>query len=322
MKALGISLKAALAALLAACAGLAAAQETTLTAVLFVPRNTTFGEIFLRFIDQANKEGKGLVQIRFLGGPDAIPTFEQGNAVKTGVVDMASVPPTFYTGLCPECDAQILAPQMTPQLRKTPFWTVLQKYTGQKLNAHLLSSYGDGVGFHIWTNKPPTAGTLKGMRLRTTPNYAPLFAALGVSQVTTAPGEVLTALERGVVDGYGWPAIGMFDLGWGAHTKYRIDPSFYNVIVNVVVNQTKWNSLREDQRAFLGKMAAWLETENTRWVQERKGADEQKLKDAGIQIVDLGSGHRKLAYDAYWDALAKRAPEPIKELRAASDALR
>ena len=44
--------------------------------------------------------------------------------------------------------------------------------------------------------------------------------------------------------------------------------------------------------------------------------------EAGIQIVDLGPGHRKLAYDVYWDALAKRAPEPIKELRAASDALR
>jgi TRAP-type C4-dicarboxylate transport system substrate-binding protein len=235
---------------------------------------------------------------------------------------MASVPPTFYTNLCPECDAQILAPQMTPQLRKTQFWTVLQKYTNQKLNAHLLSSYGDGVGFHIWTNKPPTGGTLKGMRLRTTPNYAPLFAALGVSQVTTAPGEVLTALERGVVDGYGWPAIGMFDLGWGAHTKYRLDPSFYNVIVNVLVNQNKWNSLREDQRAFLTKMAGWLESENTRWVEERKAADEKKIRDAGIQVVDMGPGHRKLAYDAYWDALAKRAPEPIKELRTASDALR
>jgi hypothetical protein len=29
-----------------------------------------------------------------------------------------------------------------------------------------------------------------------------------------------------------------------------------------------------------------------------------------------------MAYDAYWDALLKRAPEPTKELKAASDALR
>ena len=36
----------ALATALLACAGIAGAQETTLNAVLFVPRNTTFGEIF------------------------------------------------------------------------------------------------------------------------------------------------------------------------------------------------------------------------------------------------------------------------------------
>jgi len=315
------ALRTALFALLGA-AGTASAQETTLNAVVFVPRNTTFGEIFVRFVDQANKEGKGLVQIKLIGGPDAIPTFEQGNALRTGVVDMVSLPPTFYTNVCPECDAQILPPLQTPQLKKTPFWTVLQKYTNQKVNAQLVSSYGDGIGFHIWTSKPPAGGTLKGMRLRTTPNYTPLFTALGVSLVQTAPGEVLTALERGVVDGYGWPAIGIFDLGWGAHTKYRIDPGFYNVVVNVLVNLNKWNSLREDQRAFLNRMGDWLETENVRWVAERKAADDKKIKEAGIQIVDLGPAHRKLAYDAYWDFLAKRAPEPIKELRAASDALR
>jgi TRAP-type transport system periplasmic protein len=314
-------LKAMLLALATACSGTALAQETTLNAVVFVPRNTTFGEIFVRFVEQANKEGKGLVQIKLIGGPDAIPTFEQGNAIRNGVVDMVSIAPTFYTNVCPECDAQILPPLHTPQLKKTPFWSALQKYTNQKINSHLLTAYGDGIGFHIWTSKPPVNNSLKGMRLRTTPNYAPLFSTLGVSQVQTAPGEVLTALERGVVDGYGWPAIGMFDLGWGPHTKYRVDPGFYNVIVNVVVNLNKWNSLREDQRAFLNRMATWMETENVRWVAERKAADEKKIKDAGIQIVDLGPAHRKAAYDAYWEHLLKRAPEPTKELKALSDAL-
>ena len=74
-------LKGALAALLAMTAGTAAAQETTLSAVVFVPRNTTFGEMFVRFVDHVNQEGKGLVKIDLRGGPDAIPTFEQGNAL-------------------------------------------------------------------------------------------------------------------------------------------------------------------------------------------------------------------------------------------------
>src|SRR3954447_16860641 len=102
------AVKSLLLAALAAAALPAAAQETTLSAVVFVPRNTTFGEIFVRFVDQANKEAKGLVQINLRGGPDAIPTFEQGNALRTGVVDMVSLAPTFYTNVCPECDAQIL----------------------------------------------------------------------------------------------------------------------------------------------------------------------------------------------------------------------
>jgi TRAP-type C4-dicarboxylate transport system substrate-binding protein len=315
-------LKGALGALLALGASAAGAQETTLSAVVFVPKNTTFGEIFVRFVDHVNQEGKGLLKIELRGGPDAIPTFEQGNAIKNGVVDMVSLAPTFYTNFCPECDAQILAPLHTPELKKTAFWPVLQKYTTQKLNSHILSAYGDGVGFHIWTSKAPQNNSLKGMRLRTTPNYTPLFTALGVSLVQTAPGEVLTALERGVVDGYGWPAIGMFDLGWGAHTRYRIDPGFYNVIVNVLVNENKWKSLNDKQRAVLNRGAAWLEQENVRWVAERKAADEKKIKESGIQIVDFGPNLRKMAYDAYWDVLAKRAPEPIKELKAASDKLR
>jgi TRAP-type C4-dicarboxylate transport system substrate-binding protein len=72
----------------------------------------------------------------------------------------------------------------------------------------------------------------------------------------------------------------------------------------------------------LNRGAAWLEQENVRWVAERKAADEKKIKEAGIQIVDFGASLPKTAYDAYWDTLSKRAPEPIKELKAASDKLR
>ena len=41
-----------------------------------------------------------------------------------------------------------------------------------------------------------------------------------------------TALERGVVDGYGWPVTGIFDLGWEKVTKFRMEPPFYRVEVN------------------------------------------------------------------------------------------
>jgi hypothetical protein len=43
-----------------------------------------------------------------------------------------------------------------------------------------------------------------------------------------------------VVDGYGWPVTGIFDLGWEKVTKYRLEPAFYSVEVNVLVNLDTW----------------------------------------------------------------------------------
>ncbi len=304
-----------LAGLALALAVPAGAQETTLSAVVFVPRQSLFAEMFVRFVDQVNREGKGLVQIRLAGGPDAMPPFEQANATARGAVDMAALGPSFYAGAVPEGDAQSLASLTTPQLKKSGGWAALNRILNQKLNVQLLTAYGDGLEYHIWTTRPPENGRLAGMRLRTTPNYTAFFSALSVTPVQLAPGEVMTGLERGVVQGYGWPSIGIFDLGWAPLTRHRIDPGFYNVLVNVIVNLDRWKGLRDDQRAFLNRMADWLEIDNAKWVAEKKAAEDKRLAEAGIKSIDLGAAHRKTAYESYWAELARRAPESIATLR-------
>ena len=86
-----------------------------------------------------------------------------------------------------------------------------------------------------------------------------MVEALGGTPITTAPGEVYTALERGVADGYGWPVTGIFDLGWEKVTKFRMEPAFYSVEVNVLVNLDTWKSLNDAQRKVLSDAALWLE---------------------------------------------------------------
>src|SRR5204863_164745 len=76
---------------------------------------------------------------------------------------------------------------------------------------------------------------LTGLKIRVTPVYRDFFQALNATVVTTAPGEVYTALERGVVDGYGWPIQGIFEMKWEEKTKYRVDPGFYNAEVTLVI---------------------------------------------------------------------------------------
>src|SRR5260221_7709549 len=76
----------ALAAALAAISGIACSQEITLRLVSAFPENQFYVKRTLDWIADFNKDGKGVLQINFIGGPKAIPTFEGGKAVHTGVV--------------------------------------------------------------------------------------------------------------------------------------------------------------------------------------------------------------------------------------------
>ena len=83
-------IKSALALVLAASSSATVlAQEVTLRLVSAFAENGIYVQHMLPWISKVNAEGKGILQINFIGGPKAIPTFEVGNAVKTGVVDIA-----------------------------------------------------------------------------------------------------------------------------------------------------------------------------------------------------------------------------------------
>jgi TRAP-type transport system periplasmic protein len=294
----------------------ATAQEAIqLRAAVFVPSNTVFGERCAQFVDHVNQNYKGTVQIRLVG-PDAIPSLEQGNALRSGVVDLACIPPAYYTSVMPEADAAILSDLDFKGQRASGGWEALNKIAHQKENAEMITGYGDGVHFHVYTNRPVASmAELKTLKLRTTPNYTAFFRSLGAAPVNMPPGEVQTALERGVVDGYGWPLLGIFDLGWAQHTKYRVEPGFYNVIVYVLANYAKWNKLTVAQRSALTESGQWLEGGNAAWASERSEAERKRQTEAGIKPIPLGPEYVKQAYDAYWTEIGQRAPEAVKALR-------
>jgi TRAP-type C4-dicarboxylate transport system substrate-binding protein len=304
-------------ALMLTLGGTASAQEIVLKAGSFLPLTVNFGEPFKNFVDHVNAENKGVVQIRVVGGPEAVPPFQLGNAIKSGVLDMAVVPPAYYKGLMPEGDADILTKQSFTEQRKNGAWALLNKLHEEKVNAHYLAAYGDGVQFFIYLRKPiKNVSELKGLKLRSSPNYQAFFTALGATTVVTPPGEVYTALERGVIDGYGWPLWGIQDQGWDKYTKMRVEPGFYNVTCNILVNLPKWKSLTEAQRAALSKAATWLETEFPKWRAERNAKEAAYQKKAGIEVVNFGPGFEKQANDIYWDELAKISPDNIAKLKA------
>jgi len=296
----------------------ASAEEITLRAVSAFAEGTEFSRNFERFVEKVNADGKGLIKINYIGGPRAVPPFEVGNAVRTRVVDMANVTGAFYTNLMPEADGFKLNGKPMSEQRKNGTWDYINQLHNQKLGSQYLARQFHNVPFHIYLNKKIDKIDFSGLKIRVTPVYRDVVEAFGGTPITTAPGEVYTALERGVADGYGWPITGIFDLGWDKVTKFRMEPPFYSVEVNVLVNLDAWKGLSDAQRKLLNDAALWLEGLDSEKEADIK-AERERQAAAGIQSLDFGPATSKAfldrAYEVAWQSVTKRAPDTGPKLR-------
>src|SRR6202011_4819753 len=189
----------------------------------------------------------------------------------------------------------------------------------EKMNAIFLGRHVDGNPFHLYLNKPISSPDLTGLKIRITPVYRDFFQALGATVVQTAPGEVYTALERGVVDGYGWPITGVFDLGWNEKTKYRVDPGFYTAEVSVLVNKATWDRLSDAQKDVLRKAGEAGEAAAAAEFAAENDRETKRQAAAGIQAITLNAGVAEVyvakAYQAGWDGVIRQSPETGPKLK-------
>ena len=296
----------------------AGAQEVTLKVVSAFPENSLYVKRLETWIGRVNDEGKGVLRLNFIGGPKAVPTFEVGNAVRTGVVDVAMSTGAFYTNVFPESDALKLTRMPVAEQRTNGAFDYINRLWNQKGNMQYLARIVEHQAFHVYLNKKIDKPDLTGLKIRVTPVYRDFFTALGATVMQTAPGEVYTALERGVVDGYGWPIGGIFDLNWHEKTKYRVDPGFYDAEVSLLVNLDTWKRLTPAQRDYLTKQARALEAQNDFW--KTYTQDETKRQQAaGIEVIRFeGAAAQQYldrAYEAGWAGVLKASPEHGPKMR-------
>ncbi|MCC6611051.1 MAG: TRAP transporter substrate-binding protein DctP [Burkholderiales bacterium] len=314
-----VGVRHTVAAALVALAPLGAqAQEVTFKLVSAFPENSNYVQHLEAWIGNVNSAGKGLLQIEFIGGPKAIPTFEVGKAVSNGVVQMAMSTGAFYTNLMPEADALKLAQVTAAEQRKNGAYEYINKVWREKAKLVYLARMVEHTPFHLYLTKKIDKPDLTGLKIRVTPVYRDFFQALHATVVQTPPGEVYTALERGTVDGYGWPIHGIFDLKWNELTKYRVDPGFYNAEVSIIVSLDAYKKLSAKQREYLEQQGIALESLNDRW--KRYNAEETaRQAKSGIQTITFDAATAKKYYDmAYtvgWAAMIKAAPDTGPQLK-------
>jgi len=306
-------------ALAAAFASPGLAQEVVLKGVSGFPEGTAYSSKFEAFVKQVNEKGKGLVRINYLGGaPKVMPTFDVGKNLRDGLVDIISSTGAYYTNVVPEADAQKLLEVSMAELRKNGGMAYLEKIYNEKMKAHFLARTFNYDEFHIYLNKEIKTPDFKGLKIRVTPIYRAMVEKLGGTAVTSAPPEVYTMLERNTVDGYGWPARGIFDFSWQKVTKYRVDPGFYNADLQVLVNLNVWTTkLNAAQRKLLTDIAMAQETDTGD--KAINAAERKKQEGAGIKVIKFSPADEKKYLDvireAGWASVMKASPQHGPKLR-------
>jgi TRAP-type C4-dicarboxylate transport system substrate-binding protein len=302
-----------------AAAPSAHAQEIVLKGVSGFPEGTAYSVKFEAYIKQVNDKGKGLIRINYLGGaPKVMPTFDVGKNLRDGLVDIISNTGAYYGNVVPEADAQKLLEIPMADLRKNGGFDYLNKIYAEKMKAFYLARTFNYDEFHIYLNKEIKTPDFTGLKIRVTPIYRAMVEKLGGTAVTTAAPEVYTMLERNTVDGYGWPARGIFDFSWQKVTKYRIDPGFYNADLQILVNLDVWTKkLNDAQRKLLTDLAMAIERDTSD--KAANEAERKKQEAAGIKVIRFSPADEKkylqVARDAAWEAVIKASPEHGPKLR-------
>ena len=320
-------------AALAFAAGLAAgglagpaSAEEVLRAVTAFPAPVEFSKSFLRFVDKVNDLGEGVVRVDYMGGPEVIPPAQQAQATRRGVVDMQYGPGTYYLGQVPEVDAWVGSTVTAMDARENGGLEIMREVYRDKLGAYLLAHIDTGITFHIYLIEEPLRNEdgsvdLSGVKLRSQPIYREFFDALGATSVSVPVPEVYTALERGVVDGIGWPLVAIQDLSWDEFLTHRIDPPFFQTDLVVIMNEDRWGSLSDEARKILTAAAVAYEQESYDYYQQNIADTDRAVREAGMQVVEItgpaAERYLDMAFETAWERLRNSGSPHYDALRAA-----
>lgn len=307
---------------LLAPAGAVSAKDTyQLKAISAFPKNHPHNLGLPLFIKLVEEKSGGRLKINWLGGPEVVKTFDQAEALRRGSVDMLLYNPfSFFKPLGAIFMAKGLSQIPAWQERQTGAYDLWVKAFREKVNAEYLGSLNSLVPFRLFLNKKITGiEGLKGLKIRVAPLYMPWIKALGANPITIPPMEIYTAMQRGVVDGFVWPAYAIPGLGWHEVTKYEVIPGAFQIEPATIVNLDKFNALPKDLQAVLKNVTEIMEGIDTARSLLRMEEDWKVMSAAGMQKLVLPPVDAKkfvdLAYSVTWDYVIKQAPKYGPEMR-------
>ncbi len=256
-----------------------------------------------------------------ISGPEVVSIFEQLQPVSSGVFDMLYTHPVFHAGdrgLALAVDAIDVDPIAR---RESGIWDFVDRYYQKAHGLKLVAMMSVSMeGYHLFTKEPLSpAGDLAGRKVRGTPTYHGVIRALGAEPVVLPGSEIYSALQKGIVDGAGWPAAGMVSMKHYEVASYRLRPTFGAATQPVFINLKAWGALTEAERTVLLEAGRITELEMP-WIGNQiQDQEDAALDTLGVKVETLSPAMaakvRKAFVESIWALGDKCCGEDAAALR-------
>jgi TRAP-type mannitol/chloroaromatic compound transport system substrate-binding protein len=293
-----------------------------------------FNDYATDYVKRVNEMSGGRLKIQYLLSGAVVKGFRVQDAVHKGVLDAGHQVTVYWYGKSKVASLFGSGPVFGQNAHMGLAW--IYYGGGQELYDELIEALGiNTVGFFCmpmptqplgWFKKPITdAKQLVGLKYRTVGLAADLMQSMGVKVTQLPGGEIVPALERGVIEAFEFnnPTS---DRSFGAQdvSKVYMMGSYHQAAeyFEIIFNKDKFNALEKEHKAIL-KYAAEAASSNNYW----RGLDQysndlQWLKNkAGVKIyrtpksvmVEQLKAWDKLMVDLEKDPFFKKVVKSQKE---------
>jgi TRAP-type mannitol/chloroaromatic compound transport system substrate-binding protein len=222
-----------------------------------------FNEMAQEYVKRVNEMSGGRLRIDYLLAGAVVKPFEVMDAVSKGVLDGGHTVPVYWYGKSKVASLFGSGPITGCDAQQTLAW--IYRGGGLKLYHELLGKLGlNVVGFFAmpmptqplgWFKKPvKSSADLKGLKYRTVGLSADLNQQMGLRVTQLPGGEIIPALEKGVIDAFEYnnPTS---DMRFGAQDvvqNYMLG-SYHQAMefFEIIFNKKKWESIPKDLQAIL-----------------------------------------------------------------------
>ncbi len=296
------------------------AQPLELKAVSFLPKDHRLCAQIPVWIDRVNTDLKEVLKINWVGGPEVMPPFEQPEAVRKGIFQVGFLPAAYYIGILPEGDAISLSKyDFKKEREKGGLWDYFVE-RHKRINMMLIGTWLYDPFYLYVKREVKGLRDLKGLKMRTAAKYDKMMLKLGMVPVTVQFGETYTALQRGLVDGFGWPTIGPREWGWLEYCKFVIDIPFYSrQNTFMLMNLDSWQKLPKAAQEKLIEITIKFEPEMKAYFEKEIEKEKKEMEKLGVKRIKFSAEDTKkyidTANDAFLEDLGKKVPEEVKILK-------